>query len=134
MQPRCLALWRRLQRFCITAAAHIGTGEMIKGGAMINKALWLLAGWKYLNGAFKILAMGAMTAFAQKWWSQMTPGERATVIIALAVQLGTFTDSFIDTTAAKIAAGKPPVGTNGTGHTELFTKPPEPKETNEPKP
>lgn len=88
---------------------------------MINKTLYALAAWKYLNGAFKIVSMGALAAFSTKWWTQMTPGERALVIIALSVQLGTFTDSFIDTTAAKIAAGKPPIGTNGTGHTETFT-------------
>jgi hypothetical protein len=80
--------------------------------------LWRLAIFKYVSGVTKIGAMAFLGGTAT-----MRLDPRIQIYLAAYVAMMTFTEGFIDTTSARLAAGKPPIGTNGTGNTETITKP-----------
>lgn len=83
---------------------------------MSNRALWWLAAFKYFSGVTKVGCMGFLAGTVNmglKPWVLVT--------ISAYVSMMTFTEGFLDQTAAKIAAGKPPIGTNGSGHTQHLT-------------
>lgn len=82
-----------------------------------NVILWRLAIFSYFSGVTKVGAMAFLGGTAT-----MHLDPRIQIYLAAYVTMMTFTEGFINTTSAKLAAGKPPIGTNGTGNTETFIK------------
>lgn len=98
---------------------------------MLNNLIyWKLAVFKYFSGVTKIGAMAFMGGTAE----HVNP--KVQLYLAAYVAMMTFTEGFLDQTAAKLASGKPPVGTNGSGNTEHFVNPtpPPPNVPPSPKP
>ena len=89
---------------------------------MNNKALWALAIFNLFSKVAKVGIFAFLGATAAATWSNLSSFEKFCIILATGGQMLTVIEAFTDQTAARLAAGKPPIGTNGSGNTEHFTK------------
>lgn len=87
-----------------------------------TKVLWALAIFNLISKVAKVGIFAFLGATAAATWDQMSSFERFCILLATAGQMLTVVEAFTDSTAAKLAAGKPPIGTNGSGHTQSFVK------------
>lgn len=87
-----------------------------------NKLIWKLAWFKGINGLLQIGAMAFLGSTAATHWEDLHPFEKFTILLAAYVQMSKYVEAFLDTTASKLLSGKPPIGTNGTGNTEVISK------------
>lgn len=87
-----------------------------------KKLIWRLAWFKFINGVLQIGAMAFLSSTAAVNWENLRQFERFIILLAAYVQVSKYTEAFLDTTAAKLISGKPPIGTNGSGNTDIITK------------
>lgn len=88
-----------------------------------NLVYWKLAFFKYFSGLTKIGLITFLSATTGVHWDKLGGFEHFVIVAGAIVAMLTYTEGFLDQTAQKLAAGKPPIGTNGTGNTEHFTNP-----------
>lgn len=92
--------------------------------AVNNLIYWKLAIFKFLSGLTKVGLLGFVASTTAVTWQNLGGWERFFILASVGCQMLTFAEGFVDQTASRLFAGKPPIGTNGTGHTEQITKPP----------
>ncbi len=85
-----------------------------------NLVYYKLAIWKLSYGAFAVL-VGAIPATLMNWYV-MNAIEKTIAISGLTLTVLKFVDGFIDQTASRLIAGKPPVS---LGDTQFLKKVPE---------
>ena len=85
---------------------------------------WLitLAIYKLVNGTAKVGILAFLAATVSVRWSGLDGFEKLCIILAAVAQMQTYIEAQLESIAAKIVAGKPLIGTNGTGQTQFITK------------
>jgi hypothetical protein len=89
---------------------------------MNSKALWSLAIFNLFSKMVKTGIFAFLGATAALKWSELDGFAKVCIFLAAGGQMLTVIEAFTDQTAARLAAGKPPIGTNGSGNTEHFVK------------
>lgn len=84
--------------------------------------LWKLALFKGTNGIIKAAIAAFIAGTAVTTWADMNTGAKQQLVAGMILAVAIFLDGFLDQTASKIAAGKPPIGTNGSGNTQTWHK------------
>lgn len=87
-----------------------------------DRIYWRLAILKLVNGSLMMGLMAFISGTTAVDWNNLSGFERLIIIGAAYVAVSKYIDAYFDQMASRLLAGKPPIGTNGTGNTEQIKK------------
>lgn len=87
-----------------------------------GRILWALSIFKFISGNGKVWILAFIGATSSIKWNDIDGFTKLCIILIASAQALTHAEAFFDQTAARLAAGKPPIGTNGTDNTKHFMK------------